>query len=402
MPILFFRVAKFLVEQNLARPFLVDYEDGMMARLINDDKQRVTLVPYSDDTVTCLPEDAIVVFQSMTPWSIFPNLKVAKEAKIFFWNCHPFNLVTFFPGFRFLAYKFPRLNRMLASILLHRWFDSMQSFIGLLDKRRAIAFMDETNWENTNNHNRYKVEHPQFLPIPVEVGTEVALCKAPCSGPGLRITWIGRIVDFKFYPFKRFLLSINEVSKALKIPVSVSIIGSGPAVQELQETISGLDAIDCRFLGEKALEDMRGFLDNHTDILVAMGTSALEGAARGVATILLDLSYRDVPANYRYKWLFQTTGYNLAEVISSKHSQGNNQSLTELITDYLEQPDKFGTLCAEYVNEHHRVETVAKRLTDMAAKSELKWQSIEPFMKPISFLGFSPYLYLRMFRNRTP
>ena len=107
VPILFFRVAKFLVEQNLARPFLVDYEDGMMARLINDDMQRVTLVPYSDDAVTCLPEDAIVVFQSMTPWSIFPNLNVAKEAKIFFWNCHPFNLVTFFPGFRFLAYKFP-------------------------------------------------------------------------------------------------------------------------------------------------------------------------------------------------------------------------------------------------------------------------------------------------------
>ena len=52
-----------------------------MASHMNSD---VELLEYHDHKLTQIPENSIVVFQSMTPWSIFPNLKIHSEAKVVF------------------------------------------------------------------------------------------------------------------------------------------------------------------------------------------------------------------------------------------------------------------------------------------------------------------------------
>ena len=69
-----------------------------------------------------------------------------------------------------------------------------------------------------------------------------------------------------------------------------------------------------------------------------MGTAALEGGARKLPTILLDLSYSDIPDSYEFRWLHETVGFNLAEEVSGKHLSKGEDSLGELLVGYMQDP----------------------------------------------------------------
>ena len=60
--------------------YVVDYIDGAISKQIN--KEICNFIEYSDSFLTYLPENLYIVFQGMTPWSIFPNLVIPKNAKI--------------------------------------------------------------------------------------------------------------------------------------------------------------------------------------------------------------------------------------------------------------------------------------------------------------------------------
>ena len=81
--LLFLRIAEFLVQKELAECHIVDYVNGFMAK--NQTNPGVILEVYDDKSDSVLiPPDAIAVFQSMTPWSIYPGLLIDKSAIIFF------------------------------------------------------------------------------------------------------------------------------------------------------------------------------------------------------------------------------------------------------------------------------------------------------------------------------
>ena len=58
---------------------------------------------------------------------------------------------------------------------------------------------------------------------------------------------------------------------------------------------------------------------NEIDILMAMGTSALEGARLGIPTILLDIAYNEVRDGYNYQWINERDGFTLGDVINQNH-----------------------------------------------------------------------------------
>ena len=97
--ILFLRLAYSLFEKYNFKCTLIDYKDGYMSKNANLDK--VDIEFYDDLKKTIIVKDSIIVFQSMTPWSIFPNLVINKSTKVFFWTCHPFNFIPSYYGPKF-------------------------------------------------------------------------------------------------------------------------------------------------------------------------------------------------------------------------------------------------------------------------------------------------------------
>ena len=377
VPVLFYRVASYLAANNLAKPILVDYEDGAMVKLAQNERSNVKIALYPEDGYLEIPGDAYAVFQSMTPWSLFPNIRLHPETRLLFWNCHPYNLVLFIPGFRFFTYRFKRVNRIIGDTLLRSYSRQLKSFINTIQRRHGLLFMDEENRKNTESYNRINLQNVELLPIPVEVEEERRTSNFREESDRIHITWIGRLVDFKFYPLKHLLASMELYARKQSILFECSIIGSGPYLEVLQKFVSRLSCVKVRLLGDMGLSEVRMFIDAETDIVAAMGTSALEGGSREVPTILLDLSYKDIPGNYRFKWLFETTGCNLAEEVSTRHLTNDDDSFSRLMARYKEDPVKVGKLCSEYIKSRHTLDVVSRKLVTSLKFSELQGKDVE-------------------------
>jgi hypothetical protein len=126
---------------------------------------------------------------------------------------------------------------------------------------------------------------------------------------------------------------------------------------------------------ERRLDD---YLVDHLDLLVAMGASALEGARLGIPTILLDISYGRLRGDYRFRWLFESERFSLADVVGPHSYTPGNRSLeamlTDLRTDYASLSDRAYAYCLT----NHALPTVAARFEEMLLRSRFCWRDLSP------------------------
>lgn len=398
--VLFYRVAKFLAEHQLAEPVLVDYADGTMMQLVKTEETKLDTLIYSDECKIKIPADSFAVFQSMTPWSIFPNVQLDPEARLLFWNCHPYNLVLFIPFFRSITYRCKKLNRIVYSAFLRSWSRALTGFINIIERDNALVFMDQENVRNTELYNNIEFRSCRFLPIPVDIEAASKIRSAYTSTSTLKFTWIGRVVDFKYYPLKRIMIDLDAYAAKSGQNITLDIVGSGPCLEKTQAVSNQLGSLKTHFLGDLSLPSVRDLIANDTDIVVAMGTSALEGGALGVPTILLDLSYKDIHPNYHYKWLYQTENFNLAEEVSPAHLDDDAESLGKLLAEYIADSKTISDSCYRYVVAHHSLEAVSKLLLKYVSETELTAKQIEKFRKRNS-IGGTVYKVLRNVRLKS-
>ena len=248
MSVLFFRLATYLLRKNVARPVLVDFEDGAMTLMARMSKAEVEVVVYPESGVVDIPSDSYAVFQSMTPWSLFPNIRLHPATRLLFWNCHPYNLVLFFPGLRFITYRWKRAHHLLVKNILFIWSRDLKRFIQKIYAMNGLVFMDQENRRNTEKFNSINLDAARFLPIPVEI-EEISSASGFSRGERhIRVTWIGRLVDFKYYPLKRLLASMNRYCKNNSSNFSCAIIGSGPYLDALRKYAAGLSMLMYTFM----------------------------------------------------------------------------------------------------------------------------------------------------------
>ncbi|MDA9937644.1 hypothetical protein N9D09_00960 [bacterium] len=343
---------------------LIDYADGYMASRAN--KDLVDVVYYSDDFELSICDDAIIVFQSMTPWSIFPMLHVPDKTKILFWNCHPQNLVPTLPGMRVLDRIKSPILRNFCKLLLSPYMTQTKKFVTHLLATKGLVFMDRENVRNTESCLGLHITDPSYIPIPSTSANPVSfpinsLNETPTK---IRLSWVGRIVDFKYFILKKLLFDLEAVSGEINLDITMTIIGDGSHHFKLTQDIAELAKIDIKLihhLEESILDD---FLRNETDILFAMGTSALEGAKFGIPTILLDLAFTEVPSGYQYQWLYERDGSTLGDIIADcKDDSSSVSSLKSIFTRWLEQENELSDLTLEYFNQNHDISVVAHKFT---------------------------------------
>lgn len=367
--LLFLRVAEELARRGAADCHLVDYPDGFMAR--HRDSALTTLVTYEDDGETAIPGDALAVFQSMTPWSIFPGLRLAAGTRLLFWNCHPFNLVPTLPGLRSAMQARPWLARLVLGTLLRGYRARMRGFTQRLLAKRSLLFMDQANVDTTQAFLDLAIDTPRFVPIPAASVTPRTAMPWHGEAP-LRVAWIGRIVDFKFHVLAHAMRKLDDVADRTGWPIALTIVGSGDFDARLREVARRL-RIDVTFVDSLSPAAVDNFLRREVDLLMAMGTSALEGAKLGVPTILLDVAYRRVPDAYRFTWLHDRTGFTLGDVLGAKHLAEDEDSLLDRLTELREDSSKISQRATSYFQANHSLPTVATAVLDAAGEARCRW-----------------------------
>ena len=374
--ILFLRLAEELAKKNMANTFLIDYKDGYMAR--NYDPEISTLLEYSDDKYLVIPNDGVIIFQSMTPWSIFPKLKIGQNVRILFWSCYPYSLIPIVPGIRKLMQKNRVVARILLSSIFIRYANKMRNFTNLLISQNALVFQDKVSVDITEKYLDLKINQPNYLPVPSKKSEHNLIKQTPdIEVYGLKISCIGRIADFKFYTLIRFLEDLNCIAPTFNFPIQVNVIGSGDYLYQLQSETASFSGYTISFIDEIAIHELDNYLINDTDLLVAMGTTALEGIKLGVPTILLDISHERVPEGFTYSWFYEREHFILADVFNKHNLDLGNDSLIDHLGELINDYKNVSQRSIEHFNANHSIESVAKKFLNYALNTKLHWSQLE-------------------------
>ena len=361
--LLFLRVAEHLQRNGLAQCHLVDYADGFMAR--NRGDSGVALDEYKDDgEFVRIPGGAVAVFQSMTPWSIFPRLIIDRNTRILFWNCYPFNLIPMLPGLRRQMQHSERLSRLLMSTLLRGYRSKMRSLVALLLSNRSLVFMDSANVLTTERYLGIRIRDPYLVPIPAP--SDIANSNEVVSrdlSQELRVVWVGRLVDFKFYALHRALIELNRLAPSSAVSITITIIGSGNYYERLVKESHSLGNVSVQFADEISPRDLNRYVLRAADLVIAMGTSALECARLGVPTLLLDIAHAPLSADYLFTWIHERKGYTLGDVVSLEHFAAGNDSLSQRLRELRENFAGVSEMCRLHAQRHHDLAYVAKKFS---------------------------------------
>jgi hypothetical protein len=368
VPLLFLRIAEELSARSMAETYLVDYADGFMS------KHRIEglshFIEYRESIEVRIPNDAVAVFQSMTPWSIFPALKLSPQTRVLFWNCHPFNLVPTFPGLRRQMQNSVTFGYIVLATVLRSYRKKMLRLVRLMLSSRALVFMDQGNVTTTERYLGFAIPDPVYLPIPAQ--TPVRLKTTPVRNfrlEGLRIAWIGRVVDFKYHILKKMLEELNRLQPELDLCIEVTIVGSGDYIEKLNDDVLTMKCISLHFIENIEPHLLDDFLLDEVDILMAMGTSALEGAKLGIPTLLLDVAYGEVPSGYLFQWLHERKGLSLGDVLGPEHFASGNHSLADRFEEAVGDYTGVSARAAEHFKNFHSLPTVAEKLLTIARET---------------------------------
>lgn len=374
--LLFLRLADHIQKTSDRKIFLIDYKDGYMAR--HNKNEHIELIKYSDDIKTEIPPNSIVILQSMTPWSIFPQLNFKPDTNLFFWNCHPFNLVPLLPGVRNWIARSPKLIWLSHKTILLPYNITLKKFYSLLIKTHAIAFMDIDNLKMTEYILGRASNDLSFLPIPIEIPksnlwiqTRVALTKDQALNCG----WIGRVADFKYTILQRTIIELKRFATEQKRHINFLLVGNGDFIQKILPDLVKTEFFDFKWVEEIPPEQLDQFILNNIDILFSMGTSALEAAKLGAPTVLLDFSYGPVNERYAYNFIFETQGYSLGRVITSELCN-EKYSIDKIIEGALSHSSLISEKCYNYALENHHLEKIAHDFLNKIDKTELTYDSL--------------------------
>ena len=373
--LLFLRLAQEIALKSAYDCILVDYADGYMSQ--RADLSLVNVLPYSDDSLCKIPGDSVLVFQAMTPWSIFPKLSIEGEARVLFWGCHPMNLAVSFPGIRSAALNPNSVLTRITDFLLRGYREQVNEFSRYLVSNDGLVFMDEPNVMAAKLNAGIIIENPCYLPIPAPGGHERRYFPVNLKKM-VHFCWVGRIVDFKSHILIRLIDDLRSLASQGGREIILTVVGGGSHLGRLIIHAKESASIAINFIEHLEEKDLNAFLTNNVDVVAAMGTSALEGAKLGIPTILLDFSYKSVPNTYTYNWLFKKEGYSLGDDLTDLSMEGDSvSSLAQIINDLCFDGVAISIDTHSYFNSNHSMDIIAKKLTNALLQTSVGWGDLE-------------------------
>ena len=368
--VLFKRVAEWFADKNF-NVKVIDFPDGFMSKNINHHK--IEKIDFSLSKIK-IPNNSICLMQLMTPWSIYKNLEFHQETRFFFWNCHPNNLIPSIPIFYNFFENNLTYKKFVINLFLAKYKKKSIKFLNLLLENQSVVFMDDVNIKNTEFFLDLKINKAEKLPIPVPINKKLKEINQKFQN-NLNVSWLGRVEDFKTKSLEKVISDLEDYRAANDLKIILNIIGQGEDLEKIKSH-SRNSNLEFKFIDYLNTQDLHSFLSKKTDILFAMGTSSLEGGVCSIPTIILDICFKNLKSDYKYKWLFETKGFNLAELLHHNHSGSGIHNIETVINETIANKKKIGDQCRDYVENNHNSDLIFSNLHSNINKTSLNWKNL--------------------------
>lgn len=382
VPMLFLRMADFLASRRGMNACVVDYRDGYMARALRERGSPVRVRIFEDGVPFEIGPETVLVLQSILPYTLRPELRIDPDTRIVFWTLYHLNLVQTIiptPFFRHIQARYILFHRLFMNTLMLPLKRRMQEHVSAMNARRSLFFMDGSTLQYTEERLEIRIEKPLFVPLPCDdVPRNLKAPRKPGESRPLSVCWVGRLSDFKTPILLYTVRRLSDLARRKSIAIRFHIIGDGPD----EALVRGLNVDHDHFRltreGVIAGEDLDSFLLDRIDVLAAMGTSALEGAKLGVPTVLLDASYGAVNGDYRFRWLFESRDFGLADLMDATHFARGNDSLERVIGAALGDYSALSARTHEYCFRNHSISSVCDRFLASLEQATFRYRDFSP------------------------
>ena len=333
---------------------IVGYKDSFIIKQLNECSVKFNFYDLnnSDDaSLTQFLTNKTVVFTSFSPNLNLYRLKTPNP-KILYWNV--------FPGQLKNANRFGPINYYLFNQLLTNY----------LVRNHGCVFMDFNGFRESSSLLNAENKHKgiDYLPIPVSIPEHNQYIRSSHSINIINISYVGRGSIWKIYPLIKVLTDISALTitqSQFKIHVITQEKSDFEYFIKKLNLSGNIEIIYITDLYGKSYLD---FLVKNIDLHISMGTAALDGASLGIPTILIDFSYSHMPANYKYRWIYETTGFDLGHnAFLEENSIG--RKFSDILQMFFDEncASEISKKCYEYVQENHNIEVIADKLLKYAA-----------------------------------
>ena len=251
-----------------------------------------------------------------------------------------------------------------------------KKLVSRLVAEKSLFFMDDTGVFNLKKHFGIVIKNPVYLPIPVNVPDEnIYLKRTSPAGDIIHLTYIGRSVIWKMMPLMKVLEDCAKLSKTLKIRFSVVVDDMAEFNRYINiEEYNKNQHLQIRVEENMPPSSINDFLLLNADLHFAMGTAALDAAKLGIPTILVDYSTKPFPSGYLYRWLYETSNYNLG--MNLENRQADQGVFMDTLLSILSVNKKDLPVHSEnsyqYVLNNHSADLIAYRLTVLCKEATFR------------------------------
>ncbi len=370
---LFLRLAGWL-NDNGYKAVIVDYIDGDMAK---NREPSLSLISYSDDEPVLIPQNSILVLQSMTPWSIYPMLKIDDSSQVFFITTLPGNFYAVLPGvLRNVMNEAGLVAKLFWATILKNEYLKSKRFLKLLVKKNGVAFLDSNIVCNLEKGLKLNLPSPNYIPLfSQDVGVNEYENTNRKNTKLIKLGWVGRLSDFKISILNKVIEDASNFAYKKRHKIEFVVVGSG------EYEVSLIDECPSEFFSLIKVpyvkpDELNTFMID-LDMLFAMGTSALEGAKLGIPTIRLDYSYSKIPEDYLYKFFYEIKGHSLGDRLKGSCFQNGNHTFDSVMSELLNNRIRLSKMCYQWYSDNHSITNSAFLFLSYLEKNYLVWKDLK-------------------------
>lgn len=364
--ILFINLANYLLDNTNIEVGIIDYPDGSFSSSIRDDRiEYVNFDPNNyyfnldDNSVICCSSDKVTSLNRMVKKRNIKILSVLWETTV---------------GWDLLCEK-----------------NKLTRFGKLLKNKNAVLAMDEGCAER--GAKKLNVTFPPpYLPIYVPLNPDE---KQPVKTPELlskkqiSFGWLGRL------PYVKSLSIINLLdclyySKDTR-PKIFHIIGNGLYENELKSLVKKYEKkIKVIFCGKLVGSERDDYIKKNIDVLFAMGTSMLNGAALKIPVIGMHETNCPISIN-KFLWLFDATGLQLGQSNKIEEINPKAQEIDYIINEIYDKnlKNQYGEKCYNYLVENHtNIDKIGQIFVNAIHKTSLTYKDLKKLFKIMPYNSF--------------
>ncbi len=221
-----------------------------------------------------------------------------------------------------------------------------------LINNNAIVFTDTVGIYNSLKSSSLNYDpkiESNIVPIAISVPKENQWKKVKHTQKKvIKISWIGRVSsDFKEIPIRHLIKDLDEWNADNRFEIKLTVVGDGDARDRIKKEASNVQ-YEVEFIDNIAYAELGSYIEKDVDLLVAMGTSALDGAKIGCPTVIITPVKPTDPERVDYRWIFESKGFSLGEYPNVDIETNQVRNKLDTIMNRYFSDDLLSDTCYEY------------------------------------------------------